>query len=153
VGICFRRPSREVSVDVDSLCSTLSPPILEIQLLHSRSPATYNRPASGCPDSSSPKVVPDLFTQGFTLDPLGPIACMPPGSLRPTTAPISTTPCLMALLPVDDLCGPIYITSLRPLCPSGRFRPPNPRVDAPTLHHCTGGCDDSGRHGHSRTMT
>jgi hypothetical protein len=128
------------------------PPNIRNPLLHSRSPTTYSRPASGRPDSSSPKVVPDLFTQGFTSDPLGPVACMPSGSLRPTAAPISMAPCLMALLPVDDLCGPIYSASLRPLCPSGRFRPPNPRVDAPTLRHCVSGCDDSGRHGHSRTM-
>jgi hypothetical protein len=88
---------------------------------------------------------PDLFTQGFILHPSSSVACTPSRSLRPTTPPISTAPCLMALLPIGDLCGPIYSASLRPLSLSGQFRPPYPRVDVPALRHCTSG--------HSRMMT
>jgi hypothetical protein len=59
--------------------------------------------------------------------------------LRPTVAPLSTALRLMALLPVDGLCGPIYSASLRPRSPPGRSRPPHPRVDAPVLRHCASG--------------
>jgi hypothetical protein len=130
----------------------LAPPISEIQLLHSRFPTTYSRLVSGRPNSGSPKVIPDLFTQGFTSDPLGPVAFMPSGSLRSTTTPISTAPCLMALLPVDDLRGPVCSASLRPLCLSSRFRPPIPRVNTPALCHCASVRGGPGRHGHPRRV-
>jgi hypothetical protein len=61
-------------------------------------------------------------------------------------------PCLMALLPVDDLRGPIYSASLRPWRLSGQSRPLHLRVDAPVLRHCTRGRDDPGRHEHTRRM-
>jgi hypothetical protein len=41
----------------------------------------------------------------------------------------------MALLPIDDLLGPTYNASLRPRRLLGRFRPTEPRVDAPVLRH------------------
>jgi hypothetical protein len=46
------------------------------------------------------------------------------------------TLCLMDLLPVDDLIGPIYSASLRPHRLLGRFRPTQPRVDVLALRHC-----------------
>jgi hypothetical protein len=61
---------------------------------------------------------------------------MPSRSLRPTAALISTAPCLMALLPVDDLHGPTYNASLRPRSLPSRSRPTHPRVDTPALRHC-----------------
>jgi hypothetical protein len=42
-------------------------------------------------------------------------------------------PCLVALLPVDDLVGPTYSASLRPHRLPGRFRPTQPRVDLQTV--------------------
>jgi hypothetical protein len=72
----------------------------------------------------------------FVLHPLGPVAYMPTRSLRPTAASISTAPCLMALLPIDDLHGPTYRASLRPRSLPGRSRPTHPRVDIPALRHC-----------------
>jgi hypothetical protein len=50
--------------------------------------------------------------------------------------PLSTAPCLMALLPADDLLGPVYSPSLRPRRLPGQFRPTQPRVDIPALRHC-----------------
>jgi hypothetical protein len=61
---------------------------------------------------------------------------MPSRSLQPTVAPLSTAPCLMALLPIDDLHGPTYSSSLRPCSLSGRSQPAHPRVDVPALCHC-----------------
>jgi hypothetical protein len=52
-------------------------------------------------------------------------------------APLSIALRLMALLPIDDLLGPTYNTSLRPRRLPGRFRPTQPRVDVPALCHCT----------------
>jgi hypothetical protein len=66
--------------------------------------------------------------------------------------PISMTLCLMALLPVDDLRGPMYSASLRPWCLLGRSRPLHLRADDPTLRHCACGRGDSGRRGHSRRV-
>jgi hypothetical protein len=75
-------------------------------------------------------------SNGFILQPLGPVAYMPSRSLRPTTAPISTTPRLMALLPIDDLHGPTYSASLQPRSRLGRSRPTHTTVGIPALRHC-----------------
>jgi hypothetical protein len=73
---------------------------------------------------------------GFLSYPLGPVAYMPSRSPRPTSAPLSMAPCLMALLLIDDLHGPTYSASLRPRSLLGRFRPAQPRVDVPALRQC-----------------
>jgi hypothetical protein len=77
---------------------------------------------------------------------------MPSWSLRPTEALISTTPRLMAPLPVDGLYGPIYSASLRPCHLSGRSRPLHFRVDSHALRHCASGRVDPGLHGPLRQM-
>jgi hypothetical protein len=73
----------------------------------------------------------DLFIQGFTSHPLGPVAYVPSRALQPTVAPISIAPCLMALLPIDNLCGSVYSASLRPWCLPRRFRPLHLRLTTP----------------------
>jgi hypothetical protein len=54
-----------------------------------------------------------LHTRVYFI-PLGPVAYKPYRSPRPTAGPVSIATCLMALLPVDDLRGPIYSAPLRP---------------------------------------
>jgi hypothetical protein len=58
----------------------------------------------------------------------------------------------MALLPVDDLCGPSYNASLRPRRLLGQSRPLRFRVDGLALRHCVSGRDDPGRHEYSRRV-
>jgi hypothetical protein len=97
----------------------------DLQTTCSRSPRCQ-RP----PRSSQPPI------NGSHSHPLGTVAHMPSRSLQSTAAPLSTAPCLMALLSVDNLHGPTYSAPLRPRSIPGRFRPTQPRVDVPALRHC-----------------
>jgi hypothetical protein len=151
----FSQPSDVNSTHVNSTRGTVAPrycstpPSLAISTAPRRRPSPPAHPYSLREIHfriRNPISRPDLFTQGFILHPSGSVACTPSRSLRPTAAPTSMAPCLMALLPVGDLRGPIYSASLRPLILSGRFRPPHPRVDVPALRHCASGQVFTGIH-------
>jgi hypothetical protein len=137
---------------VDSSCPTLSPPIIRKSDFASKIVSDLQSTCFRSLGLQRSHGRLDLFVQGFTSHPLGHVAYAPSRSLRPTAAPISTAPCLMSLLPVDDLCGPIFSGSLRPWCLTGRFRPLHLRVDDPMLCHCTSGRGDPGLRGHSRRV-
>jgi hypothetical protein len=127
------------------------PPISEIQLrIQGRQRPTVDLPQV----ARTPTVLGrlDLFTQGFTPHPSGPVAYTTSRYLRPTTAPTSTASCLMALLRVDDPCGPIYSASLWPWRLLGRSRPLHLRVDDPALCHYASGRGDPGHHRHPRRV-